>query len=954
AFVPLAAQQDTVPPDSLARDSVLTPEQRIMERLRGLPPAVGGVSLPGDTLPIDTLGDTAAGRRRAAPRSSITPDSVMRELLALRGYQALAYTADSAVHYAADSARVRLLGRSELERAGQGMRADSLLVYDLDVERVCGYGQPIFTGREIQPVVSQQVCYDVRRQMGVALGAETTFTQGAEWRLWGEEIYQQGDSRTYVHDARFTSCDRTDPHYHFAAREVKMVRDSVMVARDITLNFGDVPVFWMPFMVQSMKRGRRSGLLTPAFSINQVVRTSDRLNRRIDNLGAYWAINEHMGAQLAYGWFANNYSSVHGMFEYRFLRRFLEGSVEARQFWRTTGGTELTLASRNSWAPDERTRVQLTAQYASSSQFVARNTFDPRELSREMQSNASVSRRLDWGSLDISAVRRQNISDNQVNLTLPKVGLNVSPVTLFRTPASQAAWYNNATWNGSLGFQETQRDVDDLLPGSEADLEGRQANLTSTFRMGDLSWRQNFRLEREERLERLLVGEEGEPLDSIRPGNLAQTVAWDMGVDYQVRLIGTSTFTPGLKLVGGSVRNDSLAAVRPELVPGGSVTAPVRMSFDARLRTDLFGFFPGVGPLSRIRHRVSPSISYAYSPAPTVDTIQRLAFGNRLDNIREQNRISIGLNQTIEAKYDEEVPPDTAEVEEGDGPRRLPQARKLSLLSLQTDAIAYDFVRASEEGHGITNEELRNSISSDLLRGFRFSIAHDLFEEGERPEEGGARPRSFSPHLQKVNASFSFNSDSWLFRLLRLGPARGGDGDADAEAEAERMRREGEPAGELGSDDEPITERQLVREGGSLGMTGGRPADIGPARGGGRVGTWDASVDYSWNRPRDAQPTVLARNEQAQLLRGTVGFQPTELWSANWRTEYSITDGEFLSQMLTLSRDLHRWQANFDFVRAQNGNFTFQFRVSLRDNPDLKLDYEQRSDPGATDRFQRF
>ena len=49
--------------------------------------------------------------------------------------------------------------------------------------------------------------------------------------------------------------------------------------------------------------------------------------------------------------------------------------------------------------------------------------------------------------------------------------------------------------------------------------------------------------------------------------------------------------------------------------------------------------------------------------------------------------------------------------------------------------------------------------------------------------------------------------------------------------------------------------------------------------------------------------------------------------------------------MLSLTRDLHEWQASFDFVKAQNGNFQFRFRVQLMDLPDLHLDYDQRSRP---------
>ena len=39
---------------------------------------------------------------------------------------------------------------------------------------------------------------------------------------------------------------------------------------------------------------------------------------------------------------------------------------------------------------------------------------------------------------------------------------------------------------------------------------------------------------------------------------------------------------------------------------------------------------------------------------------------------------------------------------------------------------------------------------------------------------------------------------------------------------------------------------------------------------------------------------------------------------------------------------LHDWDANFSFVKAQNGNFSFTFNVQLRANADIKLDYEQR------------
>src|SRR5690606_15641430 len=129
----------------------------------------------------------------------------------------------------------------------------------------------------------------------------------------------------YCHDTIFTDCDEEEPHthYHFRANEVKITPGNVLVARDVTLHFADVPVFWLPVMMQSMERGRRSGILFPEFGIGDIARTSSGYNRRINNIGVFWAISDYMGLKLAGGWEANNYTTAELGFEYNVLRQFL-------------------------------------------------------------------------------------------------------------------------------------------------------------------------------------------------------------------------------------------------------------------------------------------------------------------------------------------------------------------------------------------------------------------------------------------------------------------------------------------------------------------------------------------------------------------------------------------------------------------------------------------------------
>jgi hypothetical protein len=74
-----------------------------------------------------------------------------------------------------------------------------------------------------------------------------------------------------------------------------------------------------------------------------------------------------------------------------------------------------------------------------------------------------------------------------------------------------------------------------------------------------------------------------------------------------------------------------------------------------------------------------------------------------------------------------------------------------------------------------------------------------------------------------------------------------------------------------------------------------------------------------------------------------IGFDPTENWAVSWSTQYNLTKGEFGQHVIRLERDLHRWRATFQFLKSPNGNFAFNFFISLLDQPDIKLNYDQQT-----------
>jgi hypothetical protein len=928
-----AAPSDT-PQQAVKPDTVRpkTAHERVVDRLLTIDRRVALDSARTDSIARDTT-PARPVRQDNAP-GLIPRDSIVEALLRMGGYTVTEYQADSA-RFDANTSELRLQGKPQVTQEGQKFGADSLLVYDQKTEQACGYGKPVLTTPgQSQPVQSTQLCYNVGSTIGVAKGAATVFNQGSTtWYVKGDSVFTVGSSRLYGHRAIFTDCKLETPHYHFGASEVKFVKNDVMVARNVTLNFADVPVFWLPFMMQSMKDGRRSGLLTPRFSVNDIARTNRGYNRRIEDVGLYWAINENLGAEVALDWFSNNYVAYRGSFDYRFTRRFLQGGLTFKQYNPTDGARVLTVAGQNSWQPNERTNVRMDANFASSSRFVRQRSFDPRELTQSITSTAGLSRRFDWGSLSLQGTRQQRLSDDQVDLTLPSLGINLSPLTLFKAPPTQGRFYNNTTLSASMSGRSNSLAVTESLQNPLGrDALSRSAQLSGGIQMGKISLQQSASYDRRIDQERPQLADSVPLLPRISD----EKVAWSASLNYQQRLIGTSTLTPRLQIGGDWVRRDTAGAAVL------SASAPLRLNFGADVRTDLFAFFPGFGPVERVRHRVSPGLGYTWSPAPQVTDAQRRVFGSS-SQIRAQNRLALSFNQTFEAKM-RDTRPDSARAtgiaEQDstsatlDSPRRLPQARKIMLLSVQTSAVTYDFVpvpdslraRFGRDRYGLETTSLSNSVNSDLLRGFQLSFTHDLFRTATEGTGTEVREtRDFQPHLSNVSASFSISGDSWLFRTLGL-----------------RGRATQAPRPDT-------TTPGNVPQGGTIA-----PAELGPGLGGligrntpssrptGPGGAWTASLNYTLLRPRRAEGQEAVGLRNNQMVQGSFNFKPTQNWSVHWNTAFSFTDKEFSDHILTLTRDLHDWEAHFDFVRAQNGNFSFQFRVNLRANPDIKFDYEQR------------
>ncbi len=988
--------------------------------------AVGGVIGPAAAFGGGTPRSGAGAPPADAPLPS-GADSIMRRLAALPGFTPASFEGVRAEYTSAER-RLLLLGQPApppdpadttapppgtgatpdpeaggrpARFFGQGVRveADSSIAFDDRTGRVRTQGPTLLTPDRGDPVRSRLLVYDVNEGRGSAMGAETTYAEGGgEWIVRGD-LNSVRDGEIYGARARFTSDDRPEPNSYFEASEIKVLSNRILVARSVRLHFSDVPVAWLPFLAQPLQSGRQSGILTPRFALSDIVRTSGGYERRISNLGFYWAMSDFSDATVAGDWWSGQYSALTGSLRYRWAERFLQGEVTARRFWRETGARDLAFSTRNNWEPTERTRMNVSGNYVSSTSLVRQNSLDPRELTSSINSQAGVQQRFGWGSMSVEARRQQHLSDDRLEMTLPSATLRLNSFTLLPETPTRARWYNNMTVNASSDLRRDVREYP-VAAGATAFQFSRTDNIRTrgggraSLGVGNLSLGVDGTYQ-ENAFSNVpdVLGRPRDPFPILQPGDELfdgdrprvdfsdASVQWSASLGYQQRLIGTSTITPSLSLGGQMIRVDSIAEAQ-DFVQG-----PTRVSFNLGVQTELYGFFPGFAGFEAIRHKVTPQFSYSYAPAITPTDLQRRVFG--AGELRVQNRFTLGFNQTFEARMPEEERPAPRE----SGPRPAPggpeppadvddpAAADPGAVPGADDPDAplpQDGIPPSgrEEADDPFAPEGRAS-ALDVDEGFRRpppsrtmtllalntqALTYDLVRADSTGQwlDGfttlSVRNTVRSDFLRGLD--FSFTHDLWQepdslrdrrafsphLRQLALGFSLDSNtgvlrtlGRWVGLVEATEPGRGGPQRPEMDDDgfDEP---RDGFDDNRVLpGFSGrGRGAGVSMMRQEG----WNARLNYALQRPRSGVGV-------SQMLNANLSFRPTELLALNWTTAYDLEEQRFTDHMVTVMRDMYDWEATFGFRQAVNGNWTFRFEVSLKANRDLRFDHETRNVDGA-------
>src|SRR6266702_1148691 len=408
-----------------------------------------------DTLQGRAL-DTATARKLGLPtgpsRSFPASDAVMDSLTQLKGFRLTQYMADTLIVQGGDTETVHLRGTAYVEREGTKVESDSIR-YRRQSCHLDAIGDPkLFDQATV--LVGEAMAYDTCVKRGTVHNALTHFQQGAApWYVRGDLAVDSGSTRLYGANSEITSDDNPVPDYHFSTGQMKWLNKNVMVARPAVLYVHDVPIMWLPFIFNDIRKGRHSGVLRPRFGLNDIVRPTRSYKRHIAHVGYYVVPNDYVDFLVSGDWYADRYLAVRSQVRYRWLDQFVSGGLTfERDAQLDVPAHSIRVGWQHQQSFSSRTKFNASIDYLTNTNVIQTNTVNPYLATASITSQLSFSKQLDWGTLNIGGNRHQEVGSGLITQSFPNVSLTPAPVNI--TPS--ITWSPGFSYTNQQTFHQLQ------------------------------------------------------------------------------------------------------------------------------------------------------------------------------------------------------------------------------------------------------------------------------------------------------------------------------------------------------------------------------------------------------------------------------------------------------------------------------------------------------------------
>ena len=440
-----------------------------------------------------------------------------------------------------------------------------------DTSKTKKKGSPVLK-EDAEVYTGNKIKYNFKTTQGIISEAGTS-AEGAYYT--GEKIKKVDASTYFIKDGIYTTCDNNPPHYYFYSPEMKVIQKKEIIAKWIWLYFGGVPFpIPLPFGVFPLQSGRRSGIIAP------VIGYSGSYGNYLSHLGYFWAINDYMDLNLTTDYYTRGSFGLNSRF--RYVKRYdFSGSIDGgyKKFKigeSTDPGAYETTDWSISWTHHQNftptLRMDANLRFLSNS-YPSRTSIDLYQaLETTVQSSATLFKSWDSGnSLSLGYSRSQNLTNGNINQTLPSISFSKAQDYPFRSDISSGEdqkWYELFGYNYNGQYVNQRNKVGGAVTSKSGILHTINGGLSP--KLGHISISPNFNYQEK----------------------------W---YDKSIEIIDHGP---------GSSGSDSL-----ETRDVKGLNFVRTFNFGVSASTKLYGIFnPHILGIASIRHTVLPSISYRFQP----------------------------------------------------------------------------------------------------------------------------------------------------------------------------------------------------------------------------------------------------------------------------------------------------------------------------------------------------
>jgi len=768
------------------------------------------------------------------------------------------------------------------------------------------------------PMVGNALIYNLNSRHGRITKGKTKADDGY---YSGSEIRNRDQNVFYIDESVYTTCSLDQPHFHFTSDRMKMVNEEKVVARPIVLYISNIPIMALPFGIFPHKSGgRHSGWLMPAYG------ESGTRGQYIDGLGYFWAMNDYVDSKLTFS-FADRHGLTFRLNNFYRKRYKHSGSLflESRQnFLSSTKRSDRdisrlfsdSLGNRKSdyvirWNHSQTLRnsqnLNINASYYSSGDYNRRTGIDQRNrLNQQAVSNATYSKR--WTksnnsiSVNLSSTRdlmaekkidpseifyqQPNKSGQQLvitNNTLPRIAFSHSQRNLFPTKKVKKKWFNNIKYSYGSKFDNR--------------LKTYYESETFTDTSIDYRWKTN---------------DSGHPAVETFSDYL---MSHNSALSAPQKIFRYITLNPSI-----SMRSDWVNKTYTGILDSSNqVIKSEEKGFAARttgslslsINTQFFGMFPfKLGALDGVRHVVSPSISYNFTPDFSKPVLGR----------------DLGYFETLQPDAGEPVFVDKfAGTMAGGTSRNERQSINFSVNNVFQAKLIKDekeekidlFSWRISTGHNFAAEQfkwsqLRSSIRANVRKKLNLDLTftHDFYEfdksSGKRQDIFRKNAQGLPvPRLMDVRFSTGFR-----FKGNRFSSARAEKTGIDTTIIDERL-----DDANLGPDLDSFA-NSIKNSKSELWKT-------------------SISVSYAFNNANPLNP------KKTFWMSSNSTIQMTRNWRIQYNARFDLINKNLVSHSFSIYRDLHCWELSANWTpNGYASGLYFKLNVKSPTLRDLKL--EQR------------